>query len=98
MKPDEFLDNRRLKKEILEHLKNGKYRLTEHAEEELENANLDLRDILQVLKAGNHEKTKTRLEHSTWKYAIKGKTEERQEVRIIIAFVDEMIIITVIEL
>ncbi|MBS3905112.1 MAG: hypothetical protein KGZ39_07290 [Simkania sp.] len=41
---------------------------------------------------------KTVLAHSVWKYAIRGKTEDLREVRVIIAFSEEMIIITVIDL
>jgi hypothetical protein len=98
MEPDEFLDDGRLRKEILQHLKSGRYRLTEHAAEEQENGGLDIQDTLRVLKTGTHEKAKTSFEYSVWKYAIRGKTEDCQEVRVIIAFSDEMIIITVIEL
>jgi len=50
------------------------------------------------LKNGIHEKGKTRFEEGAWKYAIRGKTENFREVRVIIAFVEEMIIITVIDL
>jgi len=98
MKPDEFLDDSRLKQEILHHIKSGKYRLTKHAAEEQANGNLDLLDTLRILKTGIHEKAKTRFEDSAWRYAIKGKTEDAQEVRVIIAFADEMIVITVIDL
>ena len=58
MKPDEVLDDRRLKEEILQHIKSGKYRLTEHAAEEQANGNLDLQDTLRILKAGRQENTK----------------------------------------
>lgn len=98
MKSDIYLDDRRLKEEILKHLKTDNYRLTEHAVEEQKNGHLDLLDTLHVLQTGFHEKTKTRFEDNTWRYAIKGKTEDQQEVRVIIAFVEEMIIITVIDL
>lgn len=98
MKSDEFLDDRRLKDEILHHIRTGKYRLTEHAADEQKDGNLDLQDTLRILKTGKHEKAKTRLEDFIWRYAIRGKTEEGREARIIIAFVDEMIIITVIDL
>ena len=55
-------------------------------------------DTLRVLRIGIHEKEKTRFQDSAWRYAIRGKTEDYREVRVIIAFVDEMIIITVIDL
>ena len=98
MKFDVYLDNQRLKAEILQHLKTAKYRLTKHAAEKQKKGNLDLIDTLHVLRTGVHEKDKTRFEDSVWRYAIRGKTEEYQEVRIVIAFVDEMIIITIIDL
>jgi hypothetical protein len=97
MKSDIYLDDRRLKEEILQHLKTGKYRLTRHAAEEQQNGALDLLDTLRVLRTGIHEREKTRFE-DTWRYAIRGKTEDHREVRVIVAFVDEMIIITVIDL
>ena len=57
-----------------------------------------MQDTLRILKTGKHEKAKTRFEDSVWRYAITGKTEEAKKARIIIAFLDEMIIITVIDL
>ena len=98
MKSDGFLDDVQIREKILHHLKNDTYRLTKHAIEEQNNANMDLQDVLHVLKNGTHEKSKTLLDNFTWKYAIRGKTEELQEARIIIAFKDQLIIITVIEL
>ena len=97
MKPDTYWDDRRLKEEILHYLKTGRYRLTKHAAEEQKNGSLDLLDTLRVLRTGIHEKAKTRFEDA-WRYAIRGKTEDHREVRVIVAFIDEMIIITVIDL
>jgi len=97
MRTDTYWDNHRLKEEIHHHLKTGKYRLTKHAADEQKNGNLDLLDTLRVLRTGSHEKAKTRFE-DVWRYAIRGKTEDHREVRVIIAFIDEMIIITVIDL
>lgn len=96
MKLDDFLDDARLKKKILSHLENGHYRITKHAAEQQANRKIDLPDILHVLKTGVHEINKTLLEHGSWKYAIRGKTEESNSVRVIICFSDDMIIITVI--
>ncbi len=97
MKPDEFLDDARLRKEILQHIMSGKYRITKHASEQQKHRKIDLRDTLYVLKTGVHEKAKTLLVDSVWKYAIKGKTEDFQEVRVIVAFSNELIIITVMD-
>ena len=98
---DGYLDDLLLKQEILKHLKEGRYRLTKHAEEELKKDDLDLIDALHVLKMGRHNSSKTQFENraQTWRYAIQGKTKElEKEVRVIIKFVDEMLIITIMEL
>lgn len=61
---------------------------------------LELSDVLYVLKHGYHEKRKTTFDEvfQTWKYAIRGKTIDTVDVRIIIAFdEDDMLIITVID-
>lgn len=100
MSLDEFFHDARLKKEILWHIENRKYRLTKHAAEEQAIDHLDLQDTLHVLKTGCHEKSKTSFNTAfqTWRYAIRGKTEESKVVRVIISFSDEMMIITVMEL
>ncbi len=56
-----------------------------------------MEDVLYVLKSGYHEKNKTSYDEAfqVWKYAIRGKTLDDEDVRIIIRF-DKygMIIIT----
>lgn len=79
-------------------LDKGLYRQSKHAiERELERK-IDLPDVLYVLKNGYHDKRKTSFDEvfQTWKYAIRGKTIDEMDIRIIIAF-DEtgMLIITV---
>jgi len=100
MRRDGFLDDAQLRKKILEHIGNGKYRLSRHAAEEQAKDDLDLQDTLYVLSGGSHEKNKTLFDgvFQTWKYAIRGKTEDLKNVRVIIAFASEMMIITVMEL
>jgi hypothetical protein len=99
-KLDAYLEGTLLKKEIIKHVEDDRYRLTLHAVEELKKDDLDLIDALYVLKTGQHNLGKTRFDtkHQTWNYAIEGKTEDFKDVRVIIAFVDEMLIITVMEL
>ena len=100
MKADGFFDDAKLRNEILLHIKNGKYRLTKHAAEEQAKDNLDLQDTLHILRTGFHEKAKTNFNNmfQNWKYVIRGKTEELKEVKVIISFANEMMIITVMEL
>lgn len=55
-----------------------------------------------VLKTGWHEKRKDtydEIEYKTWNYAIRGKTVDARELRVIVSFAEDgMLIITVIEL
>lgn len=77
-----------------------KYTQTKHALQRHKEREIDLSDALYVLRTGHHEKRKTTFDttHNTWKYAIRGKTVDDADLRIIIAFdEDGMIIITVIE-
>lgn len=100
MKSDDFWNDIKLRTEILQHIKSGKYRLTKHAAEEQAKDEIDIQDTLHVLKTGWHEKNKTTFNNKfqAWKYAIRGKTEESKDVRVIISFSDEMMIVTVMEL
>ena len=47
-----------LRKEILQHIRDGTYRLTKHAAEEQAKDGIDLQDALHVLKNGVHESKK----------------------------------------
>jgi len=77
------------------------YTQTKHALQRHKERGIDLSDALYVLKTGHHEKRKTSFDaiNNTWKYAIRGRTVDNADLRIIIAFdEDDMIIITVIEI
>jgi len=74
------------------------YRESRHARNRKAERNIGLSDILYVLKNGYHEKQKTSFDEDfhVWKYAVRGKTLEGFDIRIIIAFdEDGMLIITV---
>ncbi|MBS0620666.1 MAG: DUF4258 domain-containing protein [Verrucomicrobia bacterium] len=100
MRSDGYLTDVQLRKAIVDHINRGLYRITKHAADEQAKDGLDLQDTLRVLKTGAHEKSKTVFSSAfqCWKYAIRGKTEDLKEVRVIIAFAKEMMIITVMEL
>ena len=58
-------------------------------------------EILSVLRTGYHEKSKDRfdLRYSTWNYAIRGKTIDLRELRVIVALDEQgFLIITAIDL
>ena len=66
----------------------------------LEERFISLRETLHVLKNGYHEETYSVFEvkKQIWKYAIRGKTPDGVDLRVIVAFVEKMAIITVIEI
>lgn len=85
---------------IKENIKNKKYRFSEHAHRRSEERSISYRDALYVLLNGFHEKEKTvfNFRRATWKYAIRGKTIDGIEARVIVAFEKGMVIITIIKL
>src|ERR1700680_1391339 len=88
-------------KKARECIDNGRYYDTSHAVLRKAQRQISLTHILYVLKYGYHEKQKDQYkpEHSDWNYSIRGLTVDRKDVRVIIAFdKDDMLIITVIEL
>jgi hypothetical protein len=61
---------------------------------------ISLQEALYVLQNGVHEKAKTVFDtrYQAWKYAIRGKTPDGSEIRVVVAFERGMVIITVIKL
>jgi hypothetical protein len=85
---------------IKDHIQKGTYILVKHAIERQEERCIRLPDVLRVLEHGRHERDKDifDLKRQAWKHAIRGKTINGIDLRIIIAFQNEMVIITVIKL
>lgn len=84
--------------EIRKCLDQGKYLPRNHARERQEERNIELVDVKFVLKNGYHEKRKTTFseEFNTWKYAIRGRTLDEVDIRVIVAFDENIMhIITV---
>lgn len=87
--------------EVRRHVESRKYRITNHARERQDQHKVTLPNLLYILSNGFHEKDKTLYsnEFQTWKYAIRGKTiDSLDEFRIIVAFENEMAILTIIRL
>ena len=67
----------------------------------MEERNVSFPDAIHVLKNGYHEKRKAYFHEASnkWRYAIRGKNTENVEIRVVITFDDnEMVIITVVDL
>ena len=87
--------------EINKAIAQGKYLDTRHSIKRQSERNITRYEVLQALTSGFHEKRKDvfDLRFKEWNYAIRGKTIDRKDLRIIISFDQaNMIIITAIEL
>jgi hypothetical protein len=91
---------------MMTHIRNcieqGRYLDTRHALERQVERAINRNEILYVLKNGYHEKKKDKFDelYQAWNYAVRGKTLDRRELRVVISFEDAsgMLLITAIEL
>lgn len=85
---------------IKKYISAGKVKISKHAILRQTQRDINISDILYVLSHGVHEENKTVFDviFQTWKYAIRGKTLDSIDIRVIVAFADEMVIITVINI
>lgn len=82
-------------------LDRGRYLDTRHVTERKLERNITRMEILYVLRTGFHEKKKDKFDeaYNSWNYAIRGKTMDARELRVIISFdKNNMLIITAMEL
>ena len=73
---------------------------TRHALERQDERRINRPEILYVLKHGHHEKSKDTFSefHHSWNYSVRGETVDRRELRVIVSFdEDGMLIITALE-
>ena len=86
---------------IQECLETGRYFQSTHFIEKMEERKVSFPDSIYVLRNGYHEKRKTYFQETSnkWRYAIRGRTIESVEIRVIITFDENnMVIVTVIDL
>lgn len=95
IKPEQ-IDN--LSEQIRKCIESERYMQTKHALQRESERSIELSDALYVLRHGRHEKNKTTFDEifQSWKYAIRGRTLENLDIRVIVAFDENgMLIITV---
>jgi hypothetical protein len=85
---------------ILDFINNGKFLDTRHASDRKNERNILRSEVLYVLKNGYHEKKKDKYDcfYNSWNYAVRGKSIDGRDLRIVVSFDDHMLIITAIEL
>ncbi len=82
-------------------IEEGRFLDTRHAWERQDERQINRPEILYVLKRGHHEKNKDTFNefHHAWNYSVRGKTVDRRELRVIVSFDENgMLIITALEL
>lgn len=82
-------------------LDRGKYLDTRHVTERRLERSITRMEILYVLRSGFCEKKKDKFDeaYNSWNYAIRGKTMDKRELRIIVSFdKNNMLIITAMDL
>jgi hypothetical protein len=96
-KQSNSLDNPLIK--IREYINAGKYRVSGHAAKRQCERDVSLPKVLYVLTHGWHEEQKSLFDTTfqIWKYAIRGKTIDGVDLRVIVSFAEEMMIITVMK-
>lgn len=62
--------------------------------------NIDLPEVIYILQHGWHEKNKDTFDtaHQSWNYAVRGKTVDQRNLRIIVVLEEDMLIVTTIDL
>lgn len=89
-----------LLEKVRQAIESGDYLDVVHAQQRQQERQITRPEYEYVLQTGFHEKAKDEFkpEYQTWNYAIRGKTIEQRELRVIITFEEELLIITVIDL
>ena len=85
---------------IREAVSSGNYLDAVHALERQEERQITRPEYEYVLLNGYHEKSKDEFksEYNAWNYSIRGKTLDERELRVIVSFEGQMLVITVIDL
>ena len=85
---------------IAQYISSDDYTLSRHARKRMRERDLDLPDILYILRHGWHEKRKDQFDSSykSWNYAIRGKTVDERNLRIVVTFDEGLLVVTAIDL
>jgi hypothetical protein len=90
----------RLMERIREAIDSGRYRDVVHAQDRQKERQITRPEYTYVLRNGYHEAKKDEFkeEHNAWNYAIRGRTVDKRDLRVVVSFDDEdLLIITTIE-
>jgi hypothetical protein len=81
----------------------GRYRDTRHSSRRRAEREIILPEIIQAILSGWHERRKDEFkpEWNSWNYAIRGKTDDSRDLRVVVAFEEGaslLILVTAVDL
>lgn len=78
-------------------IETGSFVETLHAQQRQREREIILPDVLHVLMTGYHEKRKDQFDEvwQSWNYAIRGSTTSNEELRVIVAFDEEIALLII---
>lgn len=85
---------------IGQHLADDFYNLSGHARTRMSQRDITLAEVVHILRHGWHEKRKDTFDefYKSWSYAIRGKTFDDRNLRIVVTFDEGMLIVTAVDL
>jgi hypothetical protein len=85
---------------ISRHLADDSYGLSGHARLRMAERDIDLPEVLHVLRNGWHERKKDSFDeaYSSWNYAVRGQSLDKRNLRIVVTFDEGMLVVTAIDL
>ena len=78
----------------------GRYRILPHARQRCTERDVAAADMENVLEAGHRVRVRDRFEepYAAWSYCYEGKAIDGENLRVVVAFEDWMLVVTVVRL
>jgi len=98
MTTDDGVKSPEIMRQIRSLIGSGRIRVLKHAASRMALRCYTLPEIEQVLIGGFHEFERDEYDqnHSVWTHAIRGSTRDGRETRVVVAIVDELLVVTVV--
>lgn len=94
------LDKREVLRRVRDAVSTGEYRILPHARQRCTERSVSVPDIENALEAGHHVPRRDRYDepYSAWSYCFEGPTVDGEALRVVVAFEDWMLVVTVVRL
>ena len=94
------LDKADVLQRVREAVATGEYRILPHARQRCTERNVSAPDIENALETGHHVPRRDRYDEpsSDWSYCFEGRAVDGDQLRVVVAFEDWMLVVTVVRL